>query len=174
MQPARPTRRRVLVAAGGFVAGLAACTTTSSTLGRSTPTPPAPDPSPDADAGLTARAVADVRALAAAYARALTAAPSLATELRALAVEVDRHLTALGAPFATPPTAGSTATRTPGGAGLAVLRRRLQVAERAAAGRRLADSVAAEDPRLARLLASIGGSNRMHAVVLTQPPATHR
>ena len=171
MDAPRPTRRSVLVAVAAVVpAGLAGCTSAGPGVAATTGSAPfapaaTPDttPSPSADELLTERVVADVRRLGRRYAAAGAAVPSLRRRLAPLADEVDRHLDALGARPATPaPSPGAAA----GTVAATTVLRRLRTAARTAAERRLADSTAAQDPQLARLLASVGGSNLTHAVVL--------
>jgi len=148
-----PTRRTVL--ATGAVLALAGC------LPADESAPPPPDP----DLVLRRRVAAEVRALVAAYAAATAAFPALAARLGPLAAEHDAHVAALDPrPPSTPPPSlpmpptPATATATLD---------RLADLERSAARRRTSQSLRAGSD-LARLLASVGACNAVHAALLGQ------
>jgi hypothetical protein len=172
--PARPARRTVLggiLAAGaGFAAG-----------GCSSKPPPGPDgssptPTPDPDVALVATVVEDKRALLARYAATGARFPGLAGRLAPLRADHLGHLEALHAEPEPTPSPGATAT--PGAppprpvpfvpADRKAATRALARAEQAAAGRRVPQCVAAVGRDLALLLASIGGCEAAHGLVLDQ------
>ena len=137
-----PTRRAVLTADVG--AAVARCR-------------PGPEPRagrPDPDAAVRARAAAAEHALLATYDAVLAAHPDLAPRLSAPRAEHAAHLAALRHG----PAPGPTASERPSGDLVAL--------ERRAAADRLADCLTASDPALARLLASIGACEAVHAATL--------
>jgi hypothetical protein len=128
---------------------------------------------PDPDLALLARAVADTQDLLATYDRALDAQPALAPRVRPLREDHAAHLAALTGFRPDLPTPGPSASAAPSSTptpdvpgdrdkALELLAR----ADFAAAGRRIGQCRSARDPQLARLLASIGGSEAAHAAVL--------
>ena len=159
MREAHPSRRAVLVSAGALAV--------SGCLGPSDE----PTPRPDPDLRLRDRVAAEVDALVRSYAAATAAFPALADWLSPLAAEHQAHATALRGPRSSSPTAslgGSPratppAPAVPGSAGATVTW--LAGLERKAARRRARQAEAAGRD-LARLLASVGACESVHAVLL--------
>ncbi len=159
MREVHPSRRAVLASAGALA--LSGC------LGA----PVQPEPQPDPDLRLRRRVAAEVDELVRAYAAATEAFPALTGRLEPLAAEHQAHAAALRGPrtggsatsgaegSATPPTGPAVpASRAATVTWLAGLERR-------AAGRRTRQAAAA-GPDLARLLASVGACESVHAVLL--------
>ena len=154
-----PSRRAVLAATGALA--LTGC------LPADTARPSRPDP----DLRLRRRVAREVRRLAAGYAAVIAAFPATATQLGPLAAEHQSHVAALEGPArspspAGPPSASPSPTPTPS---LPATRVQavawLATQERAAATRRAAECLEA-GPDLARLLASIGACEAVHAALL--------
>jgi hypothetical protein len=156
-----PSRREVLV--GGGLLALAGCLPGDDDVA----TPPV-----DPELKVRARIAAEVRALAGRYQAVMTAHPATRPRLAPLAAEHEAHATALlgpppsasgspspspsASPSATPPTVPETVD-----AAVA----ELVVAERVASRRR-ARQAGRATPELARLLASVAGSEAAHAALL--------
>jgi hypothetical protein len=160
MREAHPSRRAVLVSAGALAV--------SGCLG---PTDE-PTPRPDPDLRLRDRVAAEVDELVRSYAAATAAFPALADRLTPLAAEHQAHAAALrgprsgSSPTAAPsgsPGATSPAPAVPGSAGATVTW--LAGLERRAARRR-ARQAGSAGRDLARLLASVGACESVHAVLL--------
>lgn len=158
-----PSRRALLASAGALA--LAGCLPTGERR------PPRPDP----DLQLRARVAADIGGLVLAYAAAADAFPALAGRLAPLAAEHDAHVRALRGPDRTPSAAGSPGTA-PSGSSAPASRvpadragtlRWLTGLERQAARRRQRQALRA-GPDLARLLASVGACESVHAMLLEQ------
>lgn len=163
-RPHEPSRRAVLAGAG--VLALSACTGSTGVVA----------PRPTRDQRLTARVVAEIRALAALYAAAAARHPGLQASLAPYAAEHRAHLRALTPLLFTEPAPSASGSRTaspspspepvpavPATAG--ATRAALVAAERSAARLRRAQCLAA-GPELARLLASISASEAVHAALL--------
>lgn len=158
-----PSRRAVLAATGALA--LTGC------LPADTAGPSRPDP----DLRLRRRVAREVRRLAAGYAAVIAAFPATATQLGPLAAEHQSHVAALEGPARSPGAAGSptgprSASPSPTPAPNLPATRVQAVAwlatqERAAATRRAAECLEA-GPDLARLLASIGACEAVHAALL--------
>ncbi|MGZ4593250.1 MAG: hypothetical protein ACXV3C_05260 [Actinomycetes bacterium] len=161
---ARPSRRGVL--AGGAALLVAAC---SRAGGAEQP------PGPTPDQRLAARAADEIRLLAAAYAATIARHPGTRPVLGRLAAEHEAHVAALVAVLPTPspgssasadPSPSPTATpAAPVPSAPAAASAALAAAERSAAARRRGQAGRA-GPELARLLASIGACEAVHAVLL--------
>jgi hypothetical protein len=151
-----PTRRAAL--AGAF--GLAAAAGAGCRPFGGDPEPPKPDEI------IRQRVLAAKRDLLARYAATLAAHPQLSARLNPLVADHRAHVQALNGSASPTATPGSTATApppVPAGRGAALAA--LATAERAAAGARVTDVLDAS-PRLARVLASIGGCEAAHAELL--------
>lgn len=128
------------------------------------------DQEPTPDEVIRDRVLAGKRTLLEQYTATLERHPGLRTRLGPLRAEHEAHVTALnGSPTPTP-TATSTAAgaspappSVPATAGAALAK--LATAERAAADARVAD-LAGASPRLARVLAAMGGCEAAHAALL--------
>jgi hypothetical protein len=145
-----PTRRTVL--ATGAVLALAGC------LPADESAPPPPDP----DLVLRRRVAAEVRALVAAYVAATATFPALAARLGPLAAEHDAHVAALDP---RPPSTRPSLPVPPEPATATATLDRLADLERSAGRRRTSQSLRAGSD-LARLLASVGACNAVHAALL--------
>jgi hypothetical protein len=126
------------------------------------------DQEPTPDEVIRDRVLAGKRTLLEQYAATLERHPGLRTRLAPLRAEHEAHVTALnGSPKPTPTASSAGASPAPpsvpatAGAALA----KLATAERAAADARLAD-LAGASPRLARVLAAMGGCEAAHAALL--------
>jgi len=127
---------------------------------------------PDPDLQLLADGVATTQDLLAAYEATLERHPQLADRLKPMRANHAAHLAALTSfrpdlPTAAPgpdASASPTAPSVPPARDQAV--EALAAAELAAAGKRVGQARNARDPKLARLLASIGGSEAAHTAVL--------
>jgi hypothetical protein len=192
------SRRRALAGLAGVPVALAlgACTSpapqpepsdTASTTGAGSPsTPPAAPPDPDAPAlEATAR---DAMALLAAYEATIAAHPTLGAVLASYAADHDTHLDALAERVTLPTSAATTSSPTgsataaptsgqPGPSSTALPVPADPAAARAAIVQ--AEQVTGESARdaarkarngeVARLLASIGASRAVHALLLGAP-----
>lgn len=120
-------------------------------------------PRNDPDRPIVDAVRAEKAALLREYDAAATARPELAADLDPLRAAHQRHLDLLGGPPAeTTPSAGPTA----GIASRAALLRQLASAEKNAAGTRVTQCTQLRSGELARLVASIGGSEAAHAARL--------
>jgi hypothetical protein len=162
MREAHPSRRAVLASAGALA--LTGC------LGATDE----PEPRPDPDLRLRERVAAEVDELVRAYAAATQAFPGLTDRLAPLAAEHQAHLTALRGPQPSgSPGAGASGSATPPaapavpGSGAATVTWLAGLERRAA--RRRAHQTATAGPDLARLLASVGACESVHAVLLGGP-----
>ena len=160
----RPSRRSVLAAAGTGLLALAGCVP-----GGEPPRPPV-----DPEVRTRARIAEEVRALSRRYAAVVAAFPDADPQLAAFAAEHDAHARALLGPS---PGASTPGTSSPGApspsapepempVGLDAALQSLVAAEQAAARRRGRQAGRAS-PALARLLASIAGSEAAHAALLS-------
>ena len=159
MREVHPSRRVVLASAGAVV--LAGCTGSTDQ----------PEPRPDPDLQLRDRVAAEVDDLVRTYAAATLAHPALTDRLAPLAAEHQAHVAALrgpqpsrsarpaGSPSPAAPEVPGSSTETV--AWLAGIERR--------AARRRARQTATAGPDLARLLASVGACESVHAVLLGDP-----
>jgi len=118
---------------------------------------------PDPDPALLAVARSAEQDLIAQYDAVIAAEPTLAGQLTALRADHLAHLSALGG---TPTTPSAQPSIPPPGTAAQALAA-LAGAERTAAAARVAQCRAAREPALARLIASIGGSEAAHDAVLT-------
>lgn len=135
---------------------------------------------PDPDLELLARAIREKQALLDDYAAATARHAQLTERLAPMRADHEAHLAALTgfrpdvpAPDAAPSavlSAGPSASASPTGPTVATDRARavedLAAAEQRAANRRIGQCGTARDPKLARLLASIGGCEAAHTAVL--------
>ena len=135
---------------------------------------------PDPDLELLARAIREKQALLDDYAAATARHAQLTERLAPMRADHEAHLAALTgfrpdvpAPAAVPSpvlSAGPSASASPTGPTVASDRARavedLAAAEQRAANRRIGQCGTARDPKLARLLASIGGCEAAHTAVL--------
>jgi hypothetical protein len=131
---------------------------------------------PDPDLDLLARAIGEKQDLLDGYAATTARHAPLAERLAPMRADHEAHLAALTgfrpdlpAPAAVP-SAGPSASASPTGPTAASDRARavedLAAAEHTAANRRIGQCETARDPKLARLLASIGGCEAAHTAVL--------
>lgn len=131
---------------------------------------------PDPDLDLLARAIGEKQALLDDYAAATARHAQLTDRLAPMRADHEAHLAALTgfrpdvpAPAAAP-SAAPSASASPTAPAVADDRARavedLAAAEQRAANRRIGQCGTARDPKLARLLASIGGSEAAHTAVL--------
>jgi hypothetical protein len=133
-----------------------------------------PEPRPDPDLRLRDQVAAEVDDLVRAYAAATHAFPGLTHRLAPLAAEHQAHATALRGPQPTgSPSAGASGSATPPaepavpGSGSATVTWLAGLERRAA--RRRARQTATAGPDLARLLASVGACESVHAALLGGP-----
>ena len=134
---------------------------------------------PDPDLALVTQAIAEKQELLDAYQATAAAFVGLAGQLGPLQLDHAAHRSALtriqeqkaGGPVPTSaaPSASSSPTPSPVAKNTAAAIESLAAAETAAAGRRIGQCRNARDPELARLLASIGGSEAAHATELRFP-----
>jgi hypothetical protein len=190
-RPPALSRRQVLGALVGLplVLTVAGCTgsqagpepsgsapgATGSPGSQGAPTTTPPPPPPDLPA-LTEASVA-ARGLLATYEATASAHPTLAPVLAPYAADHSAHLDALG-PWVAGPTPSSSVTATSTGAGTAgptvpadpaAARAALVQAEKVAGDAATASARTARDGEAARLLASIGASRAVHAMLLQAP-----
>lgn len=130
---------------------------------------------PDPDLALLATAIADKQDLLGTYEYAIAAQPRLAARLKPVREDHAAHLASLTSfrpdlPTAEPSATGSPRPSSSPGPAIpsdpAAAVEKLAKGELAAAGRRIGQCESARDPELARLLASIGGSEAAHTAVL--------
>ena len=162
MREAHPSRRAVLVSAGAVA--LAGCVGSTNE----------PEPAPDPDLRLRDRVAAEIDELVGAYAAATEAHPGLTDRLAPLAAEHQAHVTALRGPRPSgSPSAGAGGPATPPagpeapGSSAATVTWLAGLERRAA--RRRDRQTATAGPDLARLLASVGACESVHAVLLGGP-----
>ena len=153
-----PTRRTVLAGALVLVTVAACSDSPPPPTGR-----PGEVPRNDPDRPIVDAVVADKLALLREYDAALVARPELAKELGSLRAAHQAHLDALGQPpvDATPSPSPTVAAET-----RAAILRRLAVAEKDAAGRRVTQCRELRSGAVARLVAAIGGAEAAHAARL--------
>jgi hypothetical protein len=165
---ARPfSRRRVLAASTVLapVAALASC---------GVPNPLAGPPGPSPDVRTLRASISTEQSLVGAYRSALAAYPALSPSLRTFLIQHEDHLNQLRSRLIVPPhvsaspsaspSASTPPSPPPASASAAVTA--LGDAERSAAAAQL-QRLAAADPSLAQLLASIAASEATHAVALS-------
>lgn len=127
---------------------------------------------PDPDLELLARAIREKQALLDDYAAATARHAQLTERLSPMRADHEAHLAALTAfrPDLPAPAAEPSASASPTDPAVSSDRARavedLAAAEHRAANRRIGQCETARDPKLARLLASIGGSEAAHTAVL--------
>ena len=161
MREAHPSRRAVLASAAALA--LTGCVGSTDE----------PEPRPDPDLRLRDQVAAEVDDLVRAYAAATHAYPGLTDRLAPLAAEHQAHATALRGPQPTgSPSAGASGSATPAepevpGSSSATVTW-LAGLERRAARRRVRQTATA-GPDLARLLASVGACESVHAALLGGP-----
>jgi hypothetical protein len=150
------------------LAGVGGCSADGRPLGLG---PPRIEP----DTALRAAVVEAKRKLLEAYDATARRHPGLRKLLAPLHADHAAHLDVLGAhapgptTAATPAPSASSAPTVPVSARAAL--RALAGLESAAAAQRVRDSVAADSPELARLLAAIGGCEAVHATLLNNGAA---
>jgi len=182
-------RRRVLAGLAGLPLALAACTTRGPRSQQSTPPPPAggspttsaaPTQPAAVDAPALEAAAADALALLATYEATVALHPSLGPALAASAADHDAHLDVLAERITLPNTTSSPATSGPTGRPQTgptstgplvpadpVAARAAVVQAEAVTGEAARDAAGkAHDGEAARLLASIGTSRAVHALLL--------
>lgn len=168
-----PSRRDVLRGFAGIT--VAAVLTGCSRKHGNSPGAAGPAAGPDPDLALLATVIADKSELIAAYDAAVARFPQLEDRVRPLRADHTAHLAALtgfrpDVPAATPTVpAAATPSAPPPAAGKGAQNAAVEdlaTAELAAAGRRVGQCRAAADPKLARLLASIGGCEAAHTALL--------
>lgn len=165
-RPARITRREVLSAVVGGCGALLLAGCTGSPSASSTGPGPVPSGSDDPDGPLRATVAAAERALAARYAAAVAARPTLATVL-AVGARHDAYAAAVQAASPTPPgTTGTAAARPPKSMSDEQLLASLAAAEREAAADRVTQCGRAGDAELARILALAGAGAAAARAVL--------
>ncbi|HUR73584.1 MAG TPA: ferritin-like domain-containing protein [Sporichthya sp.] len=166
--PVPPLSRRAVLRGLAGAALLAAAGCTSG--GDGPDTPGGKDAEPDPDLALLTTVIAGKQGMLAAYEVTLTHHQQLADRLEPLRADHAAHLAALQGFRPDLPTPGPAASASPTGAVPPSAREQavqlLASAELATAGGRIGQCQSARDPRLARLLASIGGCEAAHTAVL--------
>jgi hypothetical protein len=177
--PVPPLSRRSVLQLGGVTALALLGGCTGGDDGPATPGGKGAEPDPDL--ALLTTAIADKQDLLDTYDAALSAHPPLAARIRPLREDHAAHLAALTAiqekktgrpdlPTSEPSATGSPRPSSNPGPVVPTDRDQaveaLAKADLAAAGRRIGQCESARDPELARLLASIGGSEAAHTAVL--------
>ncbi|GAA0631995.1 hypothetical protein GCM10009547_39750 [Sporichthya brevicatena] len=166
MPPVPPSRRQVLAGLSAVTAVwlLPGCTGDDGDDG------PDAGRAPDPDLDLLARTIADKQNLLAAYAATTTRHPGLAARLDPMRADHAAHLAALTSFRSDVPVPEASASAVPTAPAVPADPQRavtaLASAEHSAAGRRVGQCEAARDRQLARLIASIGGSEAAHTAVL--------
>lgn len=165
------TRRRALLATGAAAAGLLTGCSNDAPASRRTP-----GRSPDAaraEAALRARQAHMSTALRDEYDAVIARHPALADRLTPLRAEVAAHVVALAgrasspSPSPSPSGSASAAAATPARDEPAAALKALAAAERRTSAGHVT-ALAAAEPELARLLASVAAAGAAHAYLLTK------
>lgn len=167
--PASPSRRAVLRGLVGLTAFplVSGCSSDDDNGGS-----PGGGSTPDPDLRLLADAVSTTQDLLAAYEATLARHAQLVDRLKPMRANHAAHLAALTSFRPDLPTVapGPDASASPSAPSVPAARDQaveaLAAAELAAAGKRVGQARNAHDPELARLVASIGGSEAAHTAVL--------